>query len=117
MRAESTSTVASLGVPSREEVEFAQRDYLKVSTKHMFTCHVTSPPRDCRYSLGKLGLGLGTKFVPGQMSTRPPQDKVEDYEELDPRHPPINFATLIIGLIFSGSQICQFIRIIESPLH
>ena len=65
VRAESTSTVASLGVPSREEVEFAQRDYLKVSTKHMFTCHLSTSPSDCRYSLGKLGLGLGTKFVPG----------------------------------------------------
>ena len=32
VRAESTSTVVSLGVPSREEVEFAQRDYLKVSS-------------------------------------------------------------------------------------
>ena len=37
VRAESTSTVASLGVPSREEVEFAQRDYLKVSTQSQFT--------------------------------------------------------------------------------
>ena len=32
VRAESTSTVVSLGVPSREEVEFAQRDYLKVGS-------------------------------------------------------------------------------------
>ena len=41
VRAESTSTVVSLGVPSREEVEFAQRDYLKVSsTRHAFTSGV-----------------------------------------------------------------------------
>ena len=38
VRAESTSTIASLGVPSREEVEFAQRDYLKVSTAHIHLC-------------------------------------------------------------------------------
>ena len=41
VRAESTSTVVSLGVPSREEVEFAQRDYLKVSSKHLKHAFIT----------------------------------------------------------------------------
>ena len=59
MRAESTSTVASLGVPSREEVEFAQRDYLKVSTKHMFTSLATLPARLATV-VTRWKIGIGT---------------------------------------------------------
>ena len=39
VRADSTLSTSTLGVPSREEVEFAQRDYLKVS-KNIFTIYL-----------------------------------------------------------------------------